>query len=160
MQLLWLFNFHFVAKILTFILYWKDDDGQTPLHYAVVCEREAIAKYLVKQNADTDLKDNDGNTPSDLCEANWPWLKCEGKQINWIVCLLVSSSLSYFWSNSCSMYYMYMYNPCFCQMNLNEWFKFFLPSFFFLGFWYGTEEPMKITRGKTACLCFLLFWNC
>ncbi|KAG7980330.1 hypothetical protein I3843_05G177400 [Carya illinoinensis] len=58
----------------------KDDDGQTPLHYAVVCERQAIAEFLVKQNADTDLKDNDGNTPSDLCEANWPWMKCAEKQ--------------------------------------------------------------------------------
>ncbi|KAK9939815.1 hypothetical protein M0R45_016500 [Rubus argutus] len=38
-----------------------------------VCEREGIAKYLVKKNADTNVKDNDGNSPSDLCESNWPW---------------------------------------------------------------------------------------
>ncbi|KAE8076585.1 hypothetical protein FH972_015224 [Carpinus fangiana] len=57
----------------------KDNDGQTPLYYAVVCEREAIAEYLVKENAATDIKDNDGNYPSDLCEANWPWMQVEGK---------------------------------------------------------------------------------
>ncbi|KAB1205110.1 Acyl-CoA-binding domain-containing protein 2 [Morella rubra] len=60
----------------------KDNDGQTPLHYAVMCEREAIAEYLVKQNADRDLKDNEDSSPSDLCEANWPWMQCAGKQID------------------------------------------------------------------------------
>lgn len=52
-------------------LFWKDNDGQTPLHYAVVCEREAIAEYLVKHNADADLKDNDGDSSRDMCESNW-----------------------------------------------------------------------------------------
>ncbi|KAG2701413.1 hypothetical protein I3843_06G039900 [Carya illinoinensis] len=60
----------------------KDDDGQTPLHYAVTCEREGLVKFLVEQNAKTDFKDNDGNTPADLCEANWPWIKSAGKQID------------------------------------------------------------------------------
>lgn len=54
---------------------WKDNEGQTSLHYAAMCEREAIAEYLVKQNADTGIKDNEGSTPSDLCDSNWPWLK-------------------------------------------------------------------------------------
>lgn len=54
---------------------WKDNEGQTALHYAAVCEREGIAEYLVKKNADTNVKDNDGNSPSDLCESNWPWLQ-------------------------------------------------------------------------------------
>ncbi len=48
-----------------------------------MCEREAIAEYLVKQNAGTDLKDNDGDAPSDLCKANWPWMQHVGKQIDW-----------------------------------------------------------------------------
>lgn len=56
-------------------LFQKDNEGQTPLHYATVCERDAIAEYLVKQNADTGVKDNDGNTPCDLCESNWPWMR-------------------------------------------------------------------------------------
>ncbi|XLS78337.1 hypothetical protein HN51_062562 [Arachis hypogaea] len=43
-----------------------DNDGQTPLHYAVVCEQEVIAEYLVKHNADTDLKDNDGSSSHDM----------------------------------------------------------------------------------------------
>ena len=55
--------------------YFQDNEGQSPLHYAAVCEREAIAKYLVKKNAATDLKDEDGNTPYDLCDIKWPWLQ-------------------------------------------------------------------------------------
>lgn len=70
-----------VIKVI-FPLYLQDNDGQTPLHYAVMCEREAIAEYLVKQNADRDLKDNEDSSPSDLCEANWPWMQCAGKQID------------------------------------------------------------------------------
>jgi hypothetical protein len=72
----------FLLLILSVSLYWKDNDGQTPLHYAVVCEREAIAEYLVKENAATNIKDNDGNSLSDLCEANWPWMQVAGKQID------------------------------------------------------------------------------
>lgn len=56
-------------------LFWKDDDGQTPLHYAVVCEREAIADYLVKHNADPDLKDDDGSSSRDICRPNWPCMQ-------------------------------------------------------------------------------------
>ncbi|KAL6972126.1 hypothetical protein U1Q18_031813 [Sarracenia purpurea var. burkii] len=52
-----------------------DNEGQGPLHYAAVCDREAIVKFLVKQNARTDLKDNDGNTPYDLDDMKWPWLQ-------------------------------------------------------------------------------------
>lgn len=61
-------------KILLFWC-WKDNDGQTALHYAVMCDREGVAEYLVKQNADTGAKDNDGSSPCDLCESNWPWLQ-------------------------------------------------------------------------------------
>ncbi|KAG9146300.1 hypothetical protein Leryth_007988 [Lithospermum erythrorhizon] len=52
-----------------------DDEGQTPLHYAAVCERAAIAELLVKQKADLHIRDNDGNSPSDLCEQSWPWMQ-------------------------------------------------------------------------------------
>lgn len=63
-------------------LYMKDDEGQTPLHYAAVCEREDIAEYLVKNHADVTVKDNDGSTPCDICEASWPWMQPESKQIS------------------------------------------------------------------------------
>lgn len=58
----------------------KDNEGQTPLHYAVVCDREAIAEFLVKQNANTAAKDEDGNSPLDLCESDWPWIRDSAKQ--------------------------------------------------------------------------------
>lgn len=45
------------------------------MHYAAVCERESIAKFLVKENADTEMKDDDDNCPRDLCDLNWPWMK-------------------------------------------------------------------------------------
>lgn len=52
----------------------QDGEGQTPLHYAAVCDREAIAELLVKHNADKDVKDNDGKAPLDLCEPAWKGL--------------------------------------------------------------------------------------
>lgn len=57
----------------------KDNDGQTALHYAVTCEREGIAEYLVKHNADINSKDNDGNSPRDICEPSWPCLQHVGE---------------------------------------------------------------------------------
>ena len=61
--------------------FWKDNEGQTPLHYAVMCDREAIAEYLVKHNADTYSKDNDGSSPRDICESKWPCLQHVGEVI-------------------------------------------------------------------------------
>ncbi|KAI3705885.1 hypothetical protein L1987_76134 [Smallanthus sonchifolius] len=46
-----------------------------PLHYAAVCERESIAELLVKKNAATDVKDDDGNYPFDLCDSKWSWIQ-------------------------------------------------------------------------------------
>lgn len=60
--------------IYIFFFINQDNEGQTPLHYAAVCDREAIAELLVKHNADKDVKDNDGNTPVDLCESAWKWM--------------------------------------------------------------------------------------
>ncbi|XP_023533274.1 acyl-CoA-binding domain-containing protein 2-like isoform X2 [Cucurbita pepo subsp. pepo] len=57
----------------------KEVDGQTPLHYAIVCDRVAIAEYLVKNNASINEKDNDGKWPCDLCEFNWPFMVLVGK---------------------------------------------------------------------------------
>ena len=53
----------------------KDNEGQTALHYAAVCERENIAEMLVKRKAAKDIKDDDGNYPCDLCDSNWPWIQ-------------------------------------------------------------------------------------
>lgn len=52
----------------------QDHEGQTPLHYAVLCEREAIAKLLVEHNANLNLKDKDGNTPGDLLGSSWVFM--------------------------------------------------------------------------------------
>ena len=53
------------------------NEGPNALHYVAICKRGAIIEFLVKQYADMDVKDNDGNSPCDLCEKNWSWLeKC------------------------------------------------------------------------------------
>ncbi|TYI65008.1 hypothetical protein E1A91_D09G127600v1 [Gossypium mustelinum] len=62
MQLILVFN----RAVVILDVNAKDNEGQSPLHYAVMCEREDIAKFLVKQNADKDTKDSDGNSPVDL----------------------------------------------------------------------------------------------
>lgn len=60
--------------ILTYV-YLQDLEGQTALHYATVCEREAIAKYLFERGADANIADNDGATPLKLCPPHWVWLR-------------------------------------------------------------------------------------
>lgn len=44
------------------------------MHYAAICERAAIAELLVEKGADVQIKDDEGKSPSDLCEFNWPWM--------------------------------------------------------------------------------------
>ena len=39
------------------------DDGQTPLHLAAIYGHNAIAKYLLENNADTTVQDSSGATP-------------------------------------------------------------------------------------------------
>ena len=39
------------------------DDGQTPLHLAAIYGHNAIAKYLLENNADTSVQDSSGATP-------------------------------------------------------------------------------------------------
>nr|CAB3486209.1 unnamed protein product [Digitaria exilis] len=51
-----------------------DNEGQTALHYAVVCEREDIAELLVQHHADVRIKDEDGNTAQDLCPSSWSFM--------------------------------------------------------------------------------------
>lgn len=60
----------------------QDNEGQTPLHYAAVCERAEIAEFLVNHKADLEIKDNEGSSPGDLCELNWPWIQPAASAIN------------------------------------------------------------------------------
>ena len=41
----------------------KNNDGNTPLHWAIGNSRVEIAKFLVSQGADVNAKNNDGCTP-------------------------------------------------------------------------------------------------
>ena len=42
---------------------WKDKDGLTALHYAVLIENEEIIELLLEHNADVNAQDNEGETP-------------------------------------------------------------------------------------------------
>ena len=52
----------------------RDNDGQTPLHYAVLCEREAAARELLAAGADAHAVAADGSTPADMAPATWTFL--------------------------------------------------------------------------------------
>ncbi|CAN6487164.1 unnamed protein product [Victoria cruziana] len=55
--------------------FYSDNEGQTPLHYAVLCERQAICEYLIKSGGDLSIVDNDGSTPRSLCTLMWPCMQ-------------------------------------------------------------------------------------
>ena len=42
-----------------------DNDGKTPLHYAVLCGNAVIVRELVSKGADVEAKDGSGRTPKD-----------------------------------------------------------------------------------------------
>ena len=44
----------------------KNDDGETPLHYAAFVGQKEIAELLIAKGADVNAKGDDGNTPLDL----------------------------------------------------------------------------------------------
>lgn len=48
----------------------KDDDGWTPLHFAVATDHKDIAELLLARKAKVDAKDNNGNTPLLVASAN------------------------------------------------------------------------------------------
>ena len=49
----------------------RDADGQTPLHYAALCEQLPVAEALLAAGADVRLKTNDGSTARDLGPDSW-----------------------------------------------------------------------------------------
>jgi ankyrin repeat protein len=53
----------------------QDIEGQTALHYATVCEQEAVAKYLAEHGADAKIADKEGTTPLKLCPPHWAWMQ-------------------------------------------------------------------------------------
>lgn len=46
----------------------QDNDGQTPLHYAASCGHIHIVKCLLKEKADSHIKDNEGFKPLDIAD--------------------------------------------------------------------------------------------
>ncbi|CAG7909572.1 unnamed protein product [Brassica rapa] len=53
-----------------FLYMQRDNKGQTALHYAVVCDREAIAEFLVKQKANTASKDDNGKLSTGFLQSH------------------------------------------------------------------------------------------
>lgn len=51
----------------------QDADGKTPLHLASETGQADIVAYLVQQNANREVKDNDGRTPYFLAFMNQHW---------------------------------------------------------------------------------------
>jgi len=49
---------------------FKDENGGTPLHWAVYYNRKEIVRFLLMQGADPFITDNNGITPIDLAKIN------------------------------------------------------------------------------------------
>jgi len=49
----------------------RDGDGQTPLHYAALCERRAAAEALLAAGADVRATAADGQTPAQMAPPGW-----------------------------------------------------------------------------------------
>ncbi len=49
----------------------RDDEVQTPLHYAVLCEQRAAAVALVVAGADPHAVAADGQTPAKMAPVAW-----------------------------------------------------------------------------------------
>ena len=48
------------------LVFSKDTDGRTPLHYAASCTNKEVVELLLADKADVNAKDNDGRTPLHL----------------------------------------------------------------------------------------------
>jgi ankyrin repeat protein len=44
----------------------QDADGQTALHFAVMCDHVGMVTLLVNAGADISIKDNDGHVPASI----------------------------------------------------------------------------------------------
>jgi ankyrin repeat protein len=44
----------------------QDNEGQTPLHYACVCDQEDLIAVLLRHKADANIKDKSGESPLDI----------------------------------------------------------------------------------------------
>ena len=49
----------------------QDSDGQTPLHYAALCEQQAMCRFLLRQGAQASCQDSSGQTAQDLAPGSW-----------------------------------------------------------------------------------------
>jgi ankyrin repeat protein len=48
----------------------QDETGQTPLHYACTCDHEKLVSLLIRFQADPQIKDKDGELPSDCTSSD------------------------------------------------------------------------------------------
>ena len=49
----------------------RDGDGQTPLHYAALCERGSAAEALLAAGGDARAMAADGQTPEQMAPPGW-----------------------------------------------------------------------------------------
>ncbi len=54
---------YFETAILNRNINYRFEDGQTPLHYAAIAGHKSITKYLLENNAQTNVQDSSGATP-------------------------------------------------------------------------------------------------
>lgn len=54
---------YFQAAIVNRNLNYRFEDGQTPLHFAAIAGHNSITKYLLENNAQTNVQDSSGATP-------------------------------------------------------------------------------------------------
>ena len=50
------------------LLNHQDTNGQTPLHYAVICNHLNVCRFLLNNGADCLIRDSDGCTASEVCD--------------------------------------------------------------------------------------------
>ena len=60
------FDGDFLSNINT-----KDNNGNTPLHEAVICGNPDMVKFLLQKGADQSIKNNKGHSPYDLIKDLW-----------------------------------------------------------------------------------------
>ena len=56
----------------------KDNNGETPLHYAAENGHLAVCQYIMEEVDDKNPKNNSGHTAFQLAAQNGHWLVCQG----------------------------------------------------------------------------------